>query len=91
MTILGNLAGLRRLRSLTIKIKIPPEMKQANVHIVLKEALELFREVLKINKRSKLKDLEIRAIEYNTAGLVTTMKTLLQQKLHRKCLKWEHH
>jgi hypothetical protein len=64
ISILTRLAHLRRLCSLTLYIRIPVGIKQAIAHIVLRDALELFHEVLRVNGKSNLENLEVRAIKY---------------------------
>jgi hypothetical protein len=61
---LTKLAYLRRLRSLTLYIRVPAGIKQANAHVVLRDALELFHEVLRVNAESNLDYLEVKAIKY---------------------------
>jgi hypothetical protein len=62
--ILTKLAPHRELRSLTLYIIVPVGIKQANTHRVLRDALEFFDEVLRVNGKSKLENLEVKAIKY---------------------------
>jgi hypothetical protein len=64
ISILTKLAPHRELRSLTLYIIVPVGIKQANTHRVLRDALEFFDEVLRVNGKSKLENLEVKAIKY---------------------------
>ena len=69
---------------MTLYIRVPAGIKQANAHIVLRDALELFHEVLKVNVKSNLDHLEVKAIKYvdgwfghDTEDVVTATVTRL--------------
>lgn len=49
---------------MTIYINIPSRIKPANSHVVLRDASELFRGILKVNRKSGLPELEVRTNKF---------------------------
>jgi len=58
-------------------------IKQANAHIVLRDALVLFHEVLRVNGKSNLESLEVRAIKYMSGWFGHDTEDVITAKVTR--------